>query len=304
MNIFELNRYAIIDKRVIDYITTVKDYNLLKEIIKIDLNAIIENSRHYNVYTHNKWHQDSKLPLWLKTCDEEKFKSFCDGFNMNCGYWGSPNFWKCLSMNPNFTDFLEKKYPDKIDWELLSFNENAIHLIEKKLEGSSLTDKSNVETRFLNEKPSEISWKYLSSNANAIHLLENNLDKIDWEFLSLNRNAIHLIKKNLDKINWNILCLNPNAIDLLENNIEKIDWTNLSLNQNARDLLLKNINKINWKNVLSNRYFDYGNTTWLITFDYDKIKRDKEELNEEFMSWYWSPDRINYWKWEKTSDFN
>ena len=83
---------------------------------------------------------------------------------------------------------------DKIDWNWLSMNPNAIHLLEK-----------NVD---------KIYWYYLSSNPNAIHLLEKNVDKIDWNMLSCNPNAIHLLEKNIDKINWSGLSENPSIFEL------------------------------------------------------------------------------------------
>ena len=53
---------------------------------------------------------------------------------------------------------------DKLDWELLSLNPNAIYLLEKN--------------------PDKIDWECLSTNLNAILLLEKNQDKIDWRSLS------------------------------------------------------------------------------------------------------------------------
>ena len=55
---------------------------------------------------------------------------------------------------------------NKLDWERLSLNENAIHLLE--------------------QNPDKINWDILSINPNAIHLLEQNQDKIDWSELSIN----------------------------------------------------------------------------------------------------------------------
>ena len=48
---------------------------------------------------------------------------------------------------------------DQIDWGDLSYNPNAIHLLERNLD--------------------KIQWWNLSENPNAIHLLERNFDKID-----------------------------------------------------------------------------------------------------------------------------
>jgi hypothetical protein len=43
---------------------------------------------------------------------------------------------------------------------MLSFNPNAIHILEQNLD--------------------KVDWYCLSRNPNAIHILEHNLDKIDW----------------------------------------------------------------------------------------------------------------------------
>jgi hypothetical protein len=53
----------------------------------------------------------------------------------------------------NFKDFVILK---KIDWNYLSANPNAIHLLE------------------------QINWEELSINPNAIHLLSQNINKINW----------------------------------------------------------------------------------------------------------------------------
>ena len=55
---------------------------------------------------------------------------------------------------------------DKINWEWLSKNPNAIQLLEKNFD--------------------KIDWETLSLNLNAIDLLERNFDKIYWNNLSSN----------------------------------------------------------------------------------------------------------------------
>ena len=138
--------------------------------------------------------------------------------------------WKYLARNPNanaipiMEEMLKECYPKKVKWiewddfwDELSFNPNAISLLEKY--------------------PRKIRWYFLSANPNAIHLLEKNLDKIDWCHLSENPNAIHLLEKNLDKIDWSHLSCNPNAISLLKENQDKINWRMLSCNPNIMELV-------------------------------------------------------------------
>ena len=53
-----------------------------------------------------------------------------------------------------------------INWEYLSLNEKAIHILENNLD--------------------KINWGWLSGNPSAIELLKANPDKIDWRELSQN----------------------------------------------------------------------------------------------------------------------
>ena len=78
---------------------------------------------------------------------------------------------------------------DKIDWNYLSLNPNAIHLLEKNFD--------------------KINWNYLSKNPNAISILEKHINNINWMMLSLNPNAISLLEQNIDKIDWFNLSTNP-----------------------------------------------------------------------------------------------
>jgi exonuclease V gamma subunit len=89
---------------------------------------------------------------------------------------------------------------DLDNWDMLSRNPNAIHLLE--------------------QNPEKINWEYLSGNPNAIHLLEQNPDKINWHILSMNPNAIPLLEKNIGNIDWKCLLENPNpkAIHLFDEN--------------------------------------------------------------------------------------
>ena len=166
--------------------------------------------------------------------------------------------WEYLAFNPNAIDFLEENY-DNIEWFELAENPNAIDLLKKN--------------------PTKINWYRLSLNPNAIKLLEKNPDEIVWDHLSGNPNAIHLLKKRLEleelygddfantnRINWYSLSSNPNAIDLLKAQIKyeeslqhklkgwdlKIKWEYLCLNPKAIKLLENNPNKINWNNLSVN----------------------------------------------------
>jgi hypothetical protein len=78
---------------------------------------------------------------------------------------------------------------------------------------------------------------------------------------------------------------NSNAIELLNANLAKIDWRILSKKSNTINLLIespkRNMDKINWSNISSNP-----------TYDYQKIKKDFEELGEEIIAKALHPKRI------------
>ena len=167
-----------------------------------------------------------------------------------------------LKFDKNIFDYLEN--PDKINWYYLSFNKNAIKLIEENLD--------------------KINWEYLSLNKNAIHILEKNLDKINWENLSLNKNAIHLLERNLDKIDWDNLSKNKNAIHILEKYPEKINWYNLSKNKNAIELLKANQDKIDWYKISSNPS--------IFELDYVKMKENNQDMYGDLITEVMKPSRV------------
>ena len=117
---------------------------------------------------------------------------------------------------------------DKINWNHLSFNINAIHLLE--------------------ENQDKIDWAFLSYNKNAIHLLEENFNKIDFDCLSFNKNAIHLLEENQDKIDWYILSANPSIFQL---DYEKMKENNLEIYED----LIKEVMKPS--RVFKNPDYDY-----------------------------------------------
>ena len=66
---------------------------------------------------------------------------------------------------------------DKLNWQWLSKNPNAIHILEQNMY--------------------EVNWCCLSTNPNAIDILELNPDKISWFSLSRNPSIFELDYKGL-----------------------------------------------------------------------------------------------------------
>jgi hypothetical protein len=173
--------------------------------------------------------------------------------------------WDYLSLNPNAIELL-KANPDKINWDVISKNPSpgVIELLKEnpheEIDWEQLSANPNA-IELLKENYDNIFWPNLSANTNseAIELLKkNHYEEIDWALLSSNPNpkAIELLKENPDYIYWKYLSENPNneAIELLKANPNEIDWYYLSKNPNpeAIELLKKNLDKINWFDFLGN----------------------------------------------------
>ena len=173
--------------------------------------------------------------------------------------------WDYLSLNPNAIELL-KANPDKINWDVISKNPSpsVIELLKEnpheEIDWEQLSANPNA-IELLKANYDNIFWPNLSANTNseAIELLKkNHYEEIDWALLSSNPNpkAIELLKENPDYIYWKYLSENPNneAIELLKANPNEIDWYYLSKNPNpeAIELLKKNLDKINWFDFLGN----------------------------------------------------
>lgn len=194
---------------------------------------------------------------------------------------------------------------DKLSWALLSFNYNAIHMLENNLNkinwsnlcknpnaysilksniSENLSNISKYDWKFLSYTPPEIfpilekypdkiNWDSISSLPEAIPILEKNLDKVNWLLFSKMPEAIPILEKNLDKVDWNFLSMNSNAIHILENNLNKISWSFLSKNSNAYYLLKNNIDKINWNFIVVNS-------------DYRVVELIKQNI-DKLSDWAW-----------------
>jgi hypothetical protein len=104
--------------------------------------------------------------------------------------------------------------------------------------------------------------------------------------LSLNPNGVKLLKTYPEKIDWFFFSKNnnPEAIEILNKNPEKINWFYLSSNINAIDLLKKYPEKI--------MYYQLSKNPAIFTYDYEKIKKNFEDLGEEIIQKALHPKRI------------
>ena len=114
--------------------------------------------------------------------------------------------WKELSFNPNAIPILEF-YSHMIDWNIFQFNKNNYYLYERNKE-----------------------------------LFKNN-NKFIW-YLSLSQHIQIIYEENIElfknKIEWPVLLSeNPDAIEILIDNPNKINWYRLSKNYNIHQFYEK-----------------------------------------------------------------
>ena len=113
---------------------------------------------------------------------------------------------------------------DKLNWNYLSANPNAIYLLRERM----YFEKNLSEDEY-KKLPYQINWAALCTNSDpeAIILLslQENYDKIDWLRLSSNPNAITLLEKRVVYQ----LGLNHDQLERLSIH-ERISWQKLSAN--------------------------------------------------------------------------
>ena len=252
-----------------------------------------------------------KLPKEVRTAILDKFAEILPSKYVLLDWIDKDKIdWDYLSSNSNAIDLL-KKNQDKINWDYLSENPNAIDLLKNRIK----YEKSLTDAQF-NQLENKINWQSLSKNQNAIKLLEKNQDKIYWYLLCKNPNAIDLIKERIeyensltkeeynnlnyeDNIDWDYLSTNPNAIDLIKENKDKIDWDYLSTNPNAIDLLKKYQDKIGWNYLPEN---PNPNAIDLLKKNQDKINWKHLSSNPNAIDLL--KDRIEYEKSLTDAQFN
>jgi hypothetical protein len=153
--------------RTIEY-TTQQWYYICKNPECIDL--IIENPKNYEYHWKCISSNCKAVPFLRQHFDKIDWdrlsaNSSTEAVELLLQYPQNIN-WISFSTNPFAADYL-RIHPEKIDFWGLSWNYNAVDIIEKKLHR-------------------EISWVGLSQNKNAIHLLEKNKHNINWAQLSTN----------------------------------------------------------------------------------------------------------------------
>ena len=81
-------------------------------------------------------------------------------------------------------DWIDK---EKLDWNNLSLNKNAIDLLYENKRNRNWNNLSFNKNVFVNID--------ILKNRETINLINDNPDKINWYYLSFNKNAIEILEK-------------------------------------------------------------------------------------------------------------
>ena len=164
--------------------------------------------------------------------------------------------WEYLSMNPNAIELLRAN-PSKIDWRALSKNPKAIELLKERV-----AYEKSLGLEEYNKLLNRINWLSLSKNSGAVELLKANPAKIHWGSLSENSGAVELLEANPDKIYWGFLSANAEAFKIIIKEYKRdpksarINWEGLSSNTDTKAFGLfedkDNLDKIHWGNLCQN----------------------------------------------------
>jgi len=193
---------------------------------------------------------------------------------------------KTLSLNKNAVEYLEG-HEYLIDDNYILENENAIHIIEKRIKSDNAGHihcninalhflRNNrqyidyerlfhyelgiefVDELIKNNELDKIDWMALSRNPAAMHILNDPkyYKYIHWCGIIFNKNAVELVKNNLHMIGdyWPYIYYQPHLMDIIEQNMDKINWYCLSENYNAIHILEQNIEKINVEKLRNNKH--------------------------------------------------
>jgi hypothetical protein len=162
---------------------------------------------------------------------------------------------------------------DKIDWDFLSRNPAAMHI---------LNDPKYYEF---------INWKHIVYNNNAGELIRNNLHMVGkyWLDICKQPHLMDIIEQNMDKIDWCSLSMNYNAIHILEQNMDKIVIYNLFHNKNGFELLLK-------LNYVIDNHYTYHTNIVLDYFDYCEKNNIPFNLIEQLSKYGYTEQHMEFLK--------
>ena len=187
---------------------------------------------------------------------------------------------------PNAVSYIEKFDINEIpedDWEGLSYNDNALHL--------------------LNKNPEKINWENLcKATSCANDLITKNLDKLsdqDWYQLSYNLNYEDIVINNrFDELNWEVLAeyYNTKRSDLIKQNSDKFTtrnndyfWMYIFRNPHLLDMIKQNIYNLPYTCMMRDLFKNPG----IFKLNYPAMREKCMPFAEELAAHVFHPDRIS-----------
>lgn len=153
----------------------------------------------------------------------------------------------------------------------LSYNPRWEDIVQCEFTVDSICKNRGAFNLLKHLDPSKISWVNVARFHRDANFIDSNIEYINtdsiWSFVLMNEYLMPVIEKHFNKINPNLLtCLNENAsaIEYLKKNRHLVD-----------DSILYNAN--------------------IVTYDYDKIKTERNEINENIHKCLYHPLRIKAW---------
>jgi hypothetical protein len=235
------------------------------------------------VYLEAKSEEEFKA-MYLRRFVKEKFQPFVrvNLFNVEDEWCVSLNTytvlpelesyinWQTLSLNPAAIHLLERNL-DKVDWYFLSRNPAAIPLLERnvdKIEWEALChNQSPGAYELLRKHPERIHWMYVARSSPFAYKLMNEFLPTEWE-----DDLIEAILQNQycetswippplltrNGLTWAYISRHPNlieiVIEIMKKFPERICWKYLSQNPSAIEILKQNHDKIQWDYLVANRH--------------------------------------------------
>lgn len=122
---------------------------------------------------------------------------------------------------------------DKLHWDKLSLNPNAINILEKKIKEEMILFENREYNVLPNNK--KINWANLSENPNIYELIKKfKIFGKDSKSSDSKSDKSEYILKVRDELRWKEISKHANAIDLILENKDKINWTGLSENTSPK----------------------------------------------------------------------
>jgi hypothetical protein len=213
--------------------------HIIEEKLKIDrLNvnfpSLCENPNAIYLVDEKKKIDPNSVWCWMNIFSnpnavhiiEEKLRTDPDCLE-RCDYLLNP-----LSGNPN-TIYLIEPMLDKVDWDMVCLNPNAMHLIEQRIKEGKYVD-----------------WKRICVNPNAVHLIQEKYkqdpNSIDFFFLCINPNpeVSNIIDENIYRSgNWKYIFSSSNIKQvkrMYKIYFNYLPWNVLSENPSIFELEKKN----------------------------------------------------------------